>query len=498
MKIIGKLLCILLLMAILLTQVQATTDIEEVIADSCRYGLSADLREYGLSHSQLDQIFQRLYAQGALPWYTTGDYKYTYDESTGVVWRFTPENLPESYDRDLYERKLAEFMDQYILPDMKPEEIALAVHDRLILMGQYDESLQKETAYDLLVDGTGICSAYTVLYQDILNRAGVPCISVTSEAMKHTWNLVQLEGKWYHVDLTWDDPTPDVYGAVRHDYFLLTDAQISGGDDPHYGWGATVTCDDDKYRLAYWRDTESPVLFPGDGYAYYLQKVELAYKIVKRNLDTGEETAIFRQEKPTVLNFGQGSYTYYHTGLSLWDGKLYFGTLNQIHAMDTRGNREVIYEFDTAATSRYIYSCYVSEDVIYMTTATHEGDFSTAEVPLEVSQEALAQRHTHSYTQTRVDATCTVTGYQEYTCQCGLTYQSGHSRLPHSYAPIEDKDQKTREACTVCGEIHITGNAEPVAETPQVRDRSNMTIVYVVAGSAFVGALAGLIFKKKK
>ena len=498
MKTVCKLLCLLLILTAVVAAVHAADDLEEVIIDSCLSGRSADLSAFKITETTLDNTFQKLLESGKLPWYTTGQYSYTYEEDTGIIREFTPENLPDSYDRDLYEQKLCELMSLCIHPGMTDLEIALSVHDTLILMGQYDEGLNKNTPYDLLIDGTSVCAGYTDLYRDILNRAGVPCVSVNSEAMEHTWNLVQLGDSWYHVDLTWDDPTPDVYGSVKHEYFLLTDEQISSGSKTHFGWSTTITCSDDQYRLAYWRMVESPVIFPGDGYAYYLKTQELSYQVMKRELSSGQEQVIFEERKPTVLDFGQGSYTYYHTGLSYWDGDLYVGTLNKIHALDLEGNSRVVYEYDTAKHSRYVYSCYVQEDVIYMVTATHEGDFGTDQAELTVSQEQLDRRHSHNYTQTmKAIATCTEPGYATYACDCGLTYQSGWKLLEHSYQETTADGLNTREACTVCGLTRVTGTLEPVAADSKSDSRDRSTL-YITAGAAAIGGIVGLFSKKRK
>lgn len=40
----------------------------------------------------------------------------------------------------------------------------------------------------------------------------------------HTWNMVKVDGNWYHVDITWDDPTGA--NTLRYTYFLVSDAQI--------------------------------------------------------------------------------------------------------------------------------------------------------------------------------------------------------------------------------------------------------------------------------
>lgn len=41
------------------------------------------------------------------------------------------------------------------------------------------------------------------------------------------WNMVKVNGKWYQIDVTWDDPiSSDGRPILRHDYFLISDAQM--------------------------------------------------------------------------------------------------------------------------------------------------------------------------------------------------------------------------------------------------------------------------------
>ena len=62
----------------------------------------------------------------------------------------------------------------------------------------------------------------------MLNQAGIQTkiIEGTAGGQAHAWNLVNLDGAWYHFDATWDDPLPDVIGRVTYNYYNLTDAQI--------------------------------------------------------------------------------------------------------------------------------------------------------------------------------------------------------------------------------------------------------------------------------
>ena len=53
-----------------------------------------------------------------------------------------------------------------------------------------------------------------------LEKLNIESFKVSSE--KHVWNAVYLNGNWYHLDLTWDDPVTNT-GAqlLLHDYFLI-------------------------------------------------------------------------------------------------------------------------------------------------------------------------------------------------------------------------------------------------------------------------------------
>ena len=67
-----------------------------------------------------------------------------------------------------------------------------------------------------------------------MNLLGVECYYVSSELMNHGWNIIKINGEYYHVDVTWDDPVLDNFGMVNHDYFLLSDNKIQ--EKEHFNW----------------------------------------------------------------------------------------------------------------------------------------------------------------------------------------------------------------------------------------------------------------------
>lgn len=75
------------------------------------------------------------------------------------------------------------------------------------------------------------CAGYAKAIQYLCDKAGITCMVVTGETDKgqsHAWNVVDVDGKWYNLDVTWDDPilsTPN-YKNVRYNFFLVPDAKI--------------------------------------------------------------------------------------------------------------------------------------------------------------------------------------------------------------------------------------------------------------------------------
>ncbi|MDR2355972.1 MAG: hypothetical protein LBE16_07225 [Clostridiales Family XIII bacterium] len=111
-----------------------------------------------------------------------------------------------------------------------------AVNDWICLHAEYDESLTKSSSYDLIIEGTGVCKAYTAVFGIFMDRFGIEWRKLESEAMNHTWNQVKLGEEWLHVDVTWNDPLPDEAGRALRDYLLLTDEALAEMPEAHYDW----------------------------------------------------------------------------------------------------------------------------------------------------------------------------------------------------------------------------------------------------------------------
>lgn len=128
-------------------------------------------------------------------------------------------------------------------------ERALAVHDYLVRNCAYDAgdapAQASFTAYGALVLKSAVCQGYSDAFELVMERLGIPCVVVDSEEMGHAWNMVLVGGAWYHVDVTWDDPSPDggPEAAVSYVFFLRGDEAM--GRLGHRGWEAPYEAPED-------------------------------------------------------------------------------------------------------------------------------------------------------------------------------------------------------------------------------------------------------------
>lgn len=134
---------------------------------------------------------------------------------------------------NLIEDKVNELYYQLVNPTSPIENNILSIHDYIINHAKYDSqrsdqniiTYRSNIAYGPLFEGYAICGGYTDLMELFLEKMGVKSFKVSSE--DHVWNAVLLSDKWYHLDLTWDDPvSKDGKDFLEHNYFLIDTNQL--------------------------------------------------------------------------------------------------------------------------------------------------------------------------------------------------------------------------------------------------------------------------------
>ena len=162
---------------------------------------------------------------------------YTYDPQTSVVDAFSVvcrvDKWHETPGETEYVERFARENVASIIADAETEyDKAKNIHDWIILNYDYAYSdtynSKSHSAYGMLTNGRGVCSAYTLLFDVLCREAGLntrivfseKTYAVTSSTFNvHCWNMVEVDGKWYHVDVTWDDQ-PHLGNGVVYNYFL--------------------------------------------------------------------------------------------------------------------------------------------------------------------------------------------------------------------------------------------------------------------------------------
>lgn len=114
------------------------------------------------------------------------------------------------------------------------------VHDFICENVRYDK-LKKAYSHEIigpLGQGVGVCEGIAKAVKILCDALGIWCMIAVSEAnpeknikYRHAWNIVRIGGKYYHLDVTFDNSLSSEHG-IRYDYFNLSDAQIFRDHEP--------------------------------------------------------------------------------------------------------------------------------------------------------------------------------------------------------------------------------------------------------------------------
>ena len=141
-------------------------------------------------------------------------------------------------ERDEVEDAIQEFKDAYITGDMSDFEKEIVIIQWLVENCEYEkgDGWENATAYSCIVNGKAQCSGYADAFLQTAKACGLNARYIYNSS--HAWNLIELDGDWYHVDVTFEDPIgSNDYGfdKLRNKYINLEDSQIKGINS-HHTW----------------------------------------------------------------------------------------------------------------------------------------------------------------------------------------------------------------------------------------------------------------------
>ncbi len=238
------------------------------------------LKAYGLSQNQVVDLMNNVINTRPELFYFAGVYMKMDGNKVDYAWFMYNAAISVVKAQVALLNAEVDYILSLIPAGLTPVEKVLWVNDYIAMYTYYPDLPVYNDPYDfnvygILVEGEGVCQGYALANCLLLAKLDVACAFVTSDPMNHAWNLIQIDGAWYHVDTTWNDGAAeygllDVPGYVNHDFLLISDAVMRDADHQHTGWVAPAAANSNTYKNFFWTKTTSAII-PFEGKWYYFE-----------------------------------------------------------------------------------------------------------------------------------------------------------------------------------------------------------------------------------
>lgn len=339
-----------------------------------------DIEVFELSPSELKKTVTAIVRNEPMLFYFEGGYSYSFYQENRVL-TLEPKYSLVGNARETaveYVNKTLDAVIATVPSRLDDYEKALYLHDFICVSFEYDTDYAVSDIYGMLMEGRGVCTAYALLYDELLTRVGIESRAVISpkESLNHMWNEVKIDGKWYYVDVTWDDPLPDRFGEALHDNFLICETCLEKTHDGVYD--TEFPCDECFRNEREWGHINFPIVY-ADGKLYS----ERYGVIAVVSLYEDELIDLFVAEDHGWYST-DGKYLGFCMGIGAFDDLLFYNTAAEIivYAPHT-GEKQSFY---TANKSEgMLIGLYVVGDMLYylVSPTGHAKDGSVHSIKLD-------------------------------------------------------------------------------------------------------------------
>ncbi|MDR3313713.1 MAG: hypothetical protein LBS96_04560 [Oscillospiraceae bacterium] len=336
-----------------------------------------DLKAYGLTRAQAEKMMNDTINTRPELFYFNGIYFSMDGNTVSYIWFMYTAAISVVKAQAARLAAEVEYILSLVPAGLSQVETVLWVNEYLAMNVYYPvipansaEDPYWFNVYGILANGIGVCQGYALANCLLLDKLGVTCAFVVSDQMNHAWNLVRLDGQWYHVDTTWNDGATeyhllDVPGYVNHNYFLLSDSVMKDANHSHHDWVAPAAATSNTYRNYFWTKTTS-ALAPLDGKWYYVADsntwVSLggnynnSYALHSYDFaDASDATvgSIAVSVRPVPTNTTTFKAYRRTPSLASFGGKLYSNDGKTIFSMDTAGGNRVTLNSENLNEANY-------------------------------------------------------------------------------------------------------------------------------------------------
>ena len=190
-----------------------------------------------------DVFFQLRLDHPEIFWAVGFKYRY-YKDSPNLI--LIPEYIFDKNKIREHQKALGARVDKLVRTAMKFSEWDKEkyVHDFICENIRYDK-LKKPYSHEIigpLGHGVGVCEGSDKSVKVLCDALGVWCIIAICGnnpekgiKYRHTWNIVRINGQYYHLDATFDNTlgkNEDGSTSIRYDYFNLDDKNIFRDHEP--------------------------------------------------------------------------------------------------------------------------------------------------------------------------------------------------------------------------------------------------------------------------
>jgi len=280
--------------------------------------------------------------------------------------------LRQGYDFEILNDEVArvyyrakEILEEIIKPGMTDLEKELAIYHYILDHTEYDHAnYLNDTisdpvyhAYNLLFHGVSVCNGYAETTALLLNMAGIEAYFVTGMVGNepHAWNIVKIDGEYYHLDTTLDDPF-NVFDRKDFNYFNISDEVMK--QDHKWDELRYPKCTDERFafiREIATRTNKVHGYFYGEGNWLYFDKHDgSAFSRIRLDGSKMSKLTDNHGSKIQVV----GDWVYYINNSDY--GKIYRMRL------DGSDDTKIVDE-------RYVYSFAVHNDHVYFVNMAQDG-----------------------------------------------------------------------------------------------------------------------------
>lgn len=193
-----------------------------------------------LENRELSDIFFKLRLDCPEIFYVTG-FSYRFYPNADHV-ELIPQYLFEKSKIKDHQKAMSARIAKLVRPaqSMSLPEREQYIHDFVCKNVRYDK-LKKPYSHEIigpLGQGVGVCEGIAKTVKILCDQLGIWCMIAISEAnpeqgvkYRHAWNIVKLDGKYYHLDATFDNSLGKD-GLIRYDYFNLDDGKVFRDHQP--------------------------------------------------------------------------------------------------------------------------------------------------------------------------------------------------------------------------------------------------------------------------